>query len=80
MDESMMEFAKELAEKTAPGGKRAKPESNTRISFWNWRMWAMGGAGAVTAVLILVVTGLSISHLSELAHRQQYENRMAARP
>ena len=80
MDESMMEFAKELAEETAPGGKQARPGSNARIGFWNWRMWAMGGAGAVAAVLILVATGLSISHYGELARRQQYENRMAARP
>jgi len=57
--------------------KSAKPE---RISFWNWRMWAIGGAGAVAAVLVLVVTGLSISYYRERASSAQYESRTAAQP
>jgi anti-sigma factor RsiW len=71
------EQTKEHAAKTSTKRKRAKPE---RISFWNWRMWAIGGVGAVAAVLILVVTGLSILHYREQASRAQYESRTAAQP
>ena len=59
----------------------AKPETSMRVSFWNWRMWAIGGAGAVAAVLILVVAGLSISYYyRERASRAQYEYPTAAQP
>jgi anti-sigma factor RsiW len=68
---------KEHAARNATKRNSAKPE---RISFWNWRMWAIGGAGAVAAVLVLVVTGLLILHYREQASRAQYESRTAAQP
>ncbi len=40
----------EAAAKTAWKRKSAKPETQMRFSFWNWRLWATGGAGAVAAV------------------------------
>jgi anti-sigma factor RsiW len=71
---------KEAAAKTASKSKSAKPETSMRVSIWNWRLWAIGGAGAVAAVLILVVAGLSISYYREQASRAQYESRTAAQP
>jgi hypothetical protein len=66
--------------KTAWKRKSAKPETQMRFSFWNWRLWAIGGVGAAAAVLILLVAGLSISYYSGRANRAQYEDRMAATP
>lgn len=66
--------------KTAWKRKSAKPETQMRFSFWNWRLWAIGGVGAVAAVLILLVAGLSISYHREQASRAQYESQTAAQP
>lgn len=71
---------KEAAAGIASKRKLGKPENSMRVSFWNWRKWAIGGAGAVAAVLILVVAGLSISHYREQVSRAQYESRTAAQP
>ncbi len=69
------------AAKDAPKRKSANPGTSMRVSFWNWRMWAIGGAGAVAAVLILVVAGLSISYYyRERASRAQYESQPTAAP
>jgi len=68
------EQVKEHAAKNATKRNSAKPE---RIRFWKW---AIGGAGAVAAVLVLVVTGLSILHYREQASRAQYESPMVAQP
>ena len=75
------ERVKEDVAKTASKRKSTKPETSMRVSFWNWRLWAIGGAGAVAAVLILVVAGLSISYYyRERARRAQYEYPTAAQP
>src|SRR5208283_4695746 len=74
------ERVKEAARKNAPKRKSANPGTSMRVSFWNWRLWAIGGAGAVAAVLILVVAGLSISHYREQASRAQYAYPTAAQP
>ena len=73
-------FVKEAAAKTASKRKSVKPETYMRVSFWNWRLWAIGGVGAVAAVLILVVTGLSISYYRDKASRAQYAYQTAAKP
>ena len=75
-----MRQVNEHTAKIASKRKSAKPETKMRISFWNWRLWAIGGAGAVAAVLVLVVTGLSISYYRERASSAQYESRTAAKP
>ncbi len=66
--------------KTAWKRKSAKPETQMRVSFWNWRLWSIGVVGAVAAVLIFVVTVFSISYYRERASGAPYEDRMAATP
>jgi Domain of unknown function (DUF4349)/Putative zinc-finger len=41
----------------------------TRLSIWNWRVWAIGGGGAVAAALILVAAGISLSYYEERPKR-----------
>jgi hypothetical protein len=51
---SLEESVMTEAAKNTPSPLPAKPGRSIQLSFWNWRLWAIGGGGAVTAVLILV--------------------------
>jgi len=64
---------KNLTAKTLPGPKADKENSSTRISFWNWRLWAIAGAGGVATILILLAVGLTISYY---ASRPAHEAKM----
>ena len=55
---------KRLTDKTSSGPKTGKADSSIRISFRNWRMWAIAGAGGVATVLILLAVVLSIAYYS----------------
>jgi hypothetical protein len=37
----------------APSSLPAKPGRSIELSFWNWRLWAIGGGGAVATVAML---------------------------
>lgn len=67
---------KYLTTKTSPGPKAGKADSSIRISFWNWRLWAIAGVGGVATVLILLAVGLTISYY---ASRPALEARMDTR-
>jgi hypothetical protein len=51
---SLGEFVLLEAAKAADKLEREKPRRVTQLSFWNWRLWAVGAGGAVTVVLIFV--------------------------
>ena len=51
---SLEESVMTEAAKNKPSPLPAKPSRSIQLSLWNWRLWAIGGGGAVTAVLILV--------------------------
>ncbi len=59
---------------TTPSPWPAKPRRSIQPSFWNWRLWPIGGGGAVIVVLILsaVTTAIwfrsrkSVAHLAEM--------------
>jgi hypothetical protein len=72
---------KNLTDKTSSGPKAGKADSSIRISFWNWKMWAIAGAGGVATVLILLAIGLSISYFaSRPAHEAKMEMALTAPP
>jgi hypothetical protein len=50
------------ASKTAPISLPALPGRSIQLSFWNWRLWAIGSGGAVAAVLIFAVFVPSMMH------------------
>lgn len=50
LEESVMAHAAKAADQP----KSKKPGRTIQLSFWNWRLWAVGGGGAITVVLILV--------------------------
>jgi hypothetical protein len=52
---------KNLTAKTLPGPKAGKADSSMRINFWNWRLWAIGGGGALVAVLALVIFAIAMT-------------------
>jgi len=61
---------KNLTAKTLPGPKAGKADSSIRISFWNWRLWAIAGVGGVATVLILLAVGLTISYYASRPARE----------
>jgi hypothetical protein len=65
------DFVNDGAAKPAPKAKPAKPGRYILVNFWNWRLWAIGGGGALAAILILAVVIFSIS---------SYERRVDSRP
>jgi hypothetical protein len=69
---SMDQPVLEAAVKSATGTKAIKPVRTIQFSFWNWRLWAIGGMGAAAAVLGLVAVVLSIS--SPLPRMTMYLN------
>jgi anti-sigma factor RsiW len=54
---SLFESVEELSAKAAASLELAKPGRTVQLSFWNWRLWAVGGAVAT----LLLVVGLSKS-------------------
>jgi hypothetical protein len=61
---------KNLTAKTLSGPKAGKANSSIRISFWNWRMWAIVGVGGVATILILLAIGLTISYYASRPIRE----------
>ena len=51
---SLEESVMAQAAKAADRPRHEKPGRTMQLSFWNWRLWAVGAGGAVTVVLILV--------------------------
>lgn len=66
---SMDQPVLEAAVKSTTGTKAIKPVRTIQFSFWNWRLWAIGGGGAVATVLGLVIF---------IASRMSYEDRPSA--
>jgi hypothetical protein len=48
LDNSVLESARKAAGKH----KAARPIRTVSLSFWNWRLWAIGGGGAALAALL----------------------------
>jgi len=55
------DFANDQAAKPDSTRKPVKPGRQILMSLWNWRLWAIGGAGALAAILILVVVIFGIT-------------------
>ena len=51
---SVEEAVMKQAAQVAAGRSPAKAGRTTQLSFWNWRLWAVGGGSAVTALLALI--------------------------
>ncbi len=67
--------ANEYAAKAALIGRSRKPPSPIRAGIWNWRPWAIAGAGALAGILLLLAIRISgalyADHvLSNLPHTQ----------
>jgi hypothetical protein len=67
LEEAVNDFAAQADSKS----KAYKPAKLIRAGIWNWRLWAIGGAGAVAGVLLLLGIGLSAVF---------YEDRAASHP
>jgi anti-sigma factor RsiW len=65
LDESVMT----QAAKDATRSKPEKPGRITQLNFWNWRLWAVGGGGAVTVVLIFVAFAISMKYYEDRPRR-----------
>jgi len=65
---SLFESVEELSAKAAASLELAKPGRTVQLSFWNWRMWAVGAGGMATALLILVAHFVTRSNV--LNHRE----------
>jgi hypothetical protein len=50
---------------TATARKAARPRAYTPLSFRNWKLWAIGGSGAVAAVLGLIVLSVSFIYFED---------------
>jgi hypothetical protein len=57
----------------AQGSSATKPGRTVRLSFRNWRLWAIGCGGAVAAVLVLVLVGVSLSYYEDHPGRVAYQ-------
>jgi hypothetical protein len=68
---------KGIAAEAASGGKVRKPASTTRPDFLNWRLWAIGGSGALTAVVALVILSVSSQYRES---RHQLDMRRSPEP
>lgn len=44
--------------------KSARPARSVRFSVWNWRLWAIGGAGAVTALFAMAIALRTLAYRS----------------
>jgi hypothetical protein len=42
-----------------------KPGRSIRLSFWNWRLWAVGAGGAVAVVLVIVAFSASMTYYQD---------------
>ena len=65
---SLFESVEELSAKAAASLELAKPGRTVQLSFWNWRLWAVGAGGMATALLILVAHFVTRSNV--LNHRE----------
>ncbi|MGD0857953.1 MAG: DUF4349 domain-containing protein [Terracidiphilus sp.] len=62
---SLEEAVLEQAASTVAGSVPAKPGRSAQLSFLNWRLWAVGGGSAVTAVLLLVAFTVSMTYYED---------------
>jgi hypothetical protein len=77
----------DLAAKTRSGGKIGKADLFIRASFWTWKQWALGGGGALAALLVVLaifLPTLQRSHpatMSAMSYegRQETERESSAR-
>jgi anti-sigma factor RsiW len=58
---SLEEAVRVRAARAASTAKDAKPVRSIRVSLWNWRLWAIGGGGAVAAALVVMTVALSLT-------------------
>jgi hypothetical protein len=56
LEEAVMTQAAHVAAGSAP----AKAGRTTQLSFWNWRLWAVGGGGAMAAAVILLAVSSAV--------------------
>jgi hypothetical protein len=68
-DEQLEDSMKNLADKTLSSPKAGKADSSMRISFRNWRTWAIAGGGGLATVLALVIFTISMSRYEN--HREE---------
>jgi hypothetical protein len=59
---SLEDSVNDLAVKTASNPTPPKSGRPFQISFWNWKLWAIGAGGAVTAVLVFVAFAASMMY------------------
>jgi anti-sigma factor RsiW len=62
---SLEEAVMTQAASAAAGSVPAKPGRSAQLSFLNWRLWAVGGGSAVTAVLLLVAFTVSMTYYED---------------
>ena len=72
---NLHESVSKVAATSASAAKCTKPASYIRASVWNWKLWAIGGGGAVTALFILsAVTSAIWFHSGEpVAHEERQQ-------
>jgi anti-sigma factor ChrR (cupin superfamily) len=70
--ESLNTSVCEIAAMTDTNRKSRKPETYTRLSFSNWRLWAIGGTGAVATVLIGAAVISSTLYREDQPARMQF--------
>lgn len=72
---SLRESVSKLAAKTVSAEKRTTRSPYIHASVWNWRSWAIGSGGVVTALLILsLITSAIWFHSGKsLAHQEKIE-------
>jgi hypothetical protein len=62
---SLEEAVLTQAASAVAGSVPAKPGRSAQLSFLNWRLWAVGGGSAVTAVLLLVAFTVSMTYYED---------------
>jgi len=61
------EAVRSAADQNAHGRKPGRPAHNASLSIRNWKLWAIGGSGALAGVLILVAFEVSMRYYDDHA-------------